>query len=82
VRAELIARTSSRSAGTQPAHAQALGYILIEIGATKARFAHMMRLQTTETLYNLFAWKNGSYDSRRGRDSSGAPSNPSGPEVS
>jgi hypothetical protein len=29
---------------------------------TRAQLAQMMRLQTTETLYKLFSWKNGSYE--------------------
>jgi hypothetical protein len=40
-----------------------LGDILVEMGAvTHQQLAQMMRLQTTETLYKLFAWKNGSYE--------------------
>src|ERR1041384_5631426 len=40
-----------------------LGDILIESEmVTQVQLAQMMRLQTTETLYKLFSWKNGSYE--------------------
>ena len=64
MRAELIGKDKLEEAlATQQRTLKRLGDILIESGAvTKARFAQMMRLQTTETLYKLFAWKNGSYE--------------------
>jgi hypothetical protein len=64
MRAELIGKDKLEEAlATQQRTLKRLGDILIESGAvTKSRFAQMMRLQTTETLYKLFAWKNGSYE--------------------
>jgi hypothetical protein len=64
VRAELIGKNQLDEAlATQQRTLKRLGDILIESGAvTRERFAQMMRLQTTETLYKLFSWKNGSYE--------------------
>ena len=40
-----------------------LGDLLIELSiVTAQQLAQMMRLQTTETLYKLFAWKTGTYE--------------------
>jgi len=83
LRAELIGKDKLEEAlATQQRTLKRLGDILIESGAvTKARFAQMMRLQTTETLYKLFAWKNGSYEfSQETWTLPGAPSIPSGRE--
>jgi hypothetical protein len=40
-----------------------LGDVLVERGAiSQQQLAQMARLQTTETLYKLFRWKNGTYE--------------------
>jgi hypothetical protein len=64
LRAELLSKDQLDEALlVQQRTLKRLGDILIEGGAvTQAQLAQMMRLQTTETLYKLFAWKNGSYE--------------------
>ena len=64
VRAELISREKLDEAlATQQRTLKRLGDILVESGAVnKGQLAQAMRLQTTETLYKLFSWKNGSYE--------------------
>jgi uncharacterized protein DUF4388 len=64
LRAELLGKEKLDEAlATQQRTLKRLGDILIESGAvTRAQLAQMMRLQTTETLYRLFSWKNGSYE--------------------
>ncbi len=64
LRAELLsAEQLDEALSVQQRTLKRLGDILIESGAvTQAQFAQMMRLQTTETLYKLFSWKNGSYE--------------------
>jgi hypothetical protein len=64
LRAEMISGEQLDEAlSTQQRTLKRLGDILIEMGAvTQQQLAQMMRLQTTETLYKLFAWKNGSYE--------------------
>jgi len=65
LRAELLsAEQLDEALSVQQRTLKRLGDILIESGAvTQAQFAQMMRLQTTETLYKLFSWKNGSRSS-------------------
>jgi hypothetical protein len=64
LRAELLSKEQLDEAlGTQQRTLKRLGDILIEAQVvTPQQLAQMMRLQTTETLYKLFAWKNGSYE--------------------
>src|SRR6266850_929811 len=64
LRAELLTQGQLDEAlTTQQRTLKRLGDILVESGAVvKARLSQMMRLQTTETLYKLFGWKNGSYE--------------------
>ncbi len=64
VRAELLSQQQLDDAlDTQRRTLKRLGDILTESGmVTQSRLAQMMRLQTTETLYRLFSWKNGSYE--------------------
>jgi len=64
LRAELLSKEQLDEAlGTQQRTLKRLGDILIESGmVTQVQLAQMMRLQTTETLYKLFSWKNGSYE--------------------
>ena len=64
LRAELLSAEQLEEAlSTQQRTLKRLGDILIETSAvTAAQLAQMMRLQTTETLYKLFSWKNGSYE--------------------
>ena len=64
LRAELLTRQKLDDAlETQRRTLKRLGDVLIDSAAvTQAQLAQMMRLQTTETLYRLFAWKNGSYE--------------------
>ncbi len=64
LRAELLSKEQLDEAlGTQQRTLKRLGDILIEGQmVTPPQLAQMMRLQTTETLYRLFAWKNGSYE--------------------
>src|SRR4051812_37798714 len=64
LRAELLSQKQLDDAlETQRRTLKRLGDVVVESGAvTQAQLAQMMRLQTTETLYRLFAWKNGSYE--------------------
>ena len=64
LRAELLTKEQLDAAlNTQQRTLKRLGDILTESGVVSGdRLAQMMRLQTTETLYKLFAWKNGSYE--------------------
>jgi Domain of unknown function (DUF4388)/Type II secretion system (T2SS), protein G len=64
LRAELLTQGQLDEAlTTQQRTLKRLGDILVESGAVvKARLSQMRRLQTTETLYKLFGWKNGSYE--------------------
>src|SRR6266849_8263555 len=64
LRAELLSKEQLDEAlGTQQRTLKRLGDILIEGQmVTPPQLAQMMRLQTTETLYRLFSWKNGSYE--------------------
>src|SRR5205814_7748867 len=64
LRAELLSKEQLDEAlGIQQRTLKRLGDILLESAAvTRPQLAQMMRLQTTETLYKLFSWKNGSYE--------------------
>ena len=64
LRAEILTQEQLDSAlAEQQRTLKRLGDILTESGAvSKEQLAQMMRLQTTETLYRLFSWKNGSYE--------------------
>jgi hypothetical protein len=64
VRAELLSKDQLDEAlSVQQRTLKRLGDILVEGGqVTQQQLAQMMRLQTTETLYKLFSWKNGSYE--------------------
>src|SRR5919204_2112746 len=64
LRAELLTNEQLDEAlSVQQRTLKRLGDILLESAAvTRAQLAQMMRLQTTETLYKLFSWKNGSYE--------------------
>ena len=64
LRAELLSKEQLDEAlSTQQRTLKRLGDILIESGVvSQIQLAQMMRLQTTETLYKLFSWKNGSYE--------------------
>ena len=64
LRAELLSKEQLDEAlSTQQRTLKRLGDILVESGVvTQVQLAQMMRLQTTETLYKLFSWKNGSYE--------------------
>ena len=64
LRAELVSKERLEEAlATQQRTLKRLGDILVDnAAATHAQVAQMMRLQTTETLYKLFSWKNGSYE--------------------
>jgi hypothetical protein len=64
LRAELLTKEQLDLAlNTQQRTLKRLGDILSESGVVAtAQLSQMMRLQTTETLYKLFAWKNGSYE--------------------
>jgi uncharacterized protein DUF4388 len=64
VRAELLTQEKLDDAlATQQRTLKRLGDILVDTAlVTKVQLSQMMRLQTTETLYKLFAWKNGSYE--------------------
>jgi uncharacterized protein DUF4388 len=64
LRAELLGKEQLDDAlSMQQRTLKRLGDILLESAAvTRAQLAQMMRLQTTETLYKLFSWKNGSYE--------------------
>jgi len=64
LRADLLSQEQLDEAlATQQRTLKRLGDVLIESGAlTRTQLAQIMRLQTTETLYRLFSWKNGSYE--------------------
>jgi hypothetical protein len=64
LRAELLSADQLDEAlSTQQRTLKRLGDILVEANTvTQTQLAQMMRLQTTETLYKLFSWKNGSYE--------------------
>jgi hypothetical protein len=64
LRAELLTKEKLDEAlATQQRTLKRLGDILVESATvTRPQLAQMMRLQTTETLYKLFSWKNGSYE--------------------
>ena len=64
LRAELLTKEKLDEAlATQQRTLKRLGDILVESGTvTRPQLAQIMRLQTTETLYKLFSWKNGSYE--------------------
>src|SRR5262249_3378996 len=64
LRAELLSLEQLEEAlSVQQRTLKRLGDILTEAGTvTPQQLAQMMRLQTTETLYKLFSWKNGSYE--------------------
>src|SRR5919204_1091522 len=64
VRAELLTKEKLDEAlSVQQRTLKHLGDILLESAAVpRPQLAQMMRLQTTETLYKLFSWKNGSYE--------------------
>ncbi len=64
VRAELITEQQLEQAlETQRRTLKRLGDVLVANRmVTKERFAQMVRLQTTETLYKLFGWKSGTYE--------------------
>jgi hypothetical protein len=64
LRAELLRKEQLDEAlSTQQRTLKRLGDILLESAVvTRPQLAQMMRLQTTETLYKLFSWKNGSYE--------------------
>jgi hypothetical protein len=64
LRAELVSKERLDEAlAIQQRTLKRLGDILVEnASVTHAQLAQMMRLQTTETLYKLFSWKNGSYE--------------------
>jgi len=64
LRAELVSKERLDDAlAIQQRTLKRLGDILVDnASVTHAQLAQMMRLQTTETLYKLFSWKNGSYE--------------------
>jgi hypothetical protein len=64
LRADLLSQEQLDEAlQTQQRTLKRLGDVLVESGAvTRTQLAQIMRLQTTETLFKLFAWKNGSYE--------------------
>jgi Domain of unknown function (DUF4388) len=64
LRADLLSQEQLDEAlATQQRTLKRLGDVLVENGAlTRTQLAQIMRLQTTETLYRLFSWKNGSYE--------------------
>jgi hypothetical protein len=64
LRAELLsAEQLDEALATQQRTLKRLGDILVEMQiVTEQQLAQMMRLQTTETLYRLFAWKSGTYE--------------------
>ena len=64
VRAELITEQQLEAAlETQRRTLKRLGDVLVANRmVTKERFAQIVQLQTTETLYKLFAWKSGTYE--------------------
>ncbi len=63
-RAELITDHQLQLAlDTQKRTLQRLGDVLVSFNAITAdKFKQMVQLQTTETLYKLFTWKNGNYE--------------------
>lgn len=64
LRADLLSQEQLDEAlATQRRTLKRLGDVLVESGAlTRTQLAQIMRLQTTETLYRLFSWKNGAYE--------------------
>ncbi len=68
VRAELITESQLEFAlETQRRTLKRLGDVMVTSRmVTKERFAQMVSLQTTETLYRLFSWKSGSYQFEQG----------------
>jgi len=64
LRAELLSKERLDDAlAIQQRTLKRLGDILVDnASVTHAQLAQMMRLQTTETVYKLFSWKNGSYE--------------------
>src|SRR5438552_14162476 len=64
LRAELVSKERLDDAlAIQQRTLKRLGDILVDnASVTHAQLAQMMRLQTTETVYKLFSWKNGSYE--------------------
>lgn len=64
VRAELITEKQLEDALDQQRRTlKRLGDVLVAGGMiTRERFAEMVKLQTTETLYGLFGWKSGTYE--------------------
>ncbi|HTO96580.1 MAG TPA: DUF4388 domain-containing protein [Myxococcales bacterium] len=64
LRAELLTQEQlDQALNTQQRTLKRLGDILTESNVVSpAQLSQMMRLQTTETLYKLFSWKNGSYE--------------------
>lgn len=69
VRAEIITAAQLEEAlETQKRTLKRLGDILVVSGRlTRDRFAQMVQLQTTETLYKLFGWKSGTYRFEQGQ---------------
>ncbi len=68
VRAELVTEGQLEHAlETQRRTLKRLGDVMVSSRmVTKERFAQMVSLQTTETLYRLFSWKTGSYEFQGG----------------
>ena len=64
LRAELLSTDQLNEAlAMQQRTLKRLGDIVVEMQfVTAQQLAQIMRLQTTETLYKLFAWKNGTYE--------------------
>ncbi len=64
LRAEMLSNEQLEEAlAMQQRTLKRLGDLLIELSiVTAQQLAQMMRLQTTETLYKLFAWKTGTYE--------------------
>jgi hypothetical protein len=63
-RAELITEEKLQEALTEQQRSlKRLGDVLVQQNYVDAkRLSHVMRLQTTETLYRLFRWKTGTYE--------------------
>ena len=71
VRAELITEQQLEHAlETQRRTLKRLGDVLVSgPRSTREKFAQMVQLQTTETLYRLFTWKSGTYEFEQARSS-------------